>query len=861
MPAANPGQASFNAGELSPILAGRVDVAYYANGVSRMRNFLPLIQGPARRREGTRFVAETKSNGKVWLARFVFDFQNAYILEFGEFYIRFFNNRGQVLNLGNPYEIVSPYSLADLTDTDGTFRLSMVQSGDVIYMAHPNHPPKKLQRFGHTNWTIVDYAPIGGPFNDQNLNESITVHASAMTGTVTLTASQPIFGSDRVGSLFYIQPKDLSGIDPWEPRTKVTVGERRRSDGKTYLETNANVSPPRFTGAVTPTHERGIVRDGADQVIIDPENPTPTPVTAGILWLFEDIGYGVAKITAVAGDNLSATATVQIPQIGGVANLPFSVVGAGKTTWRWAYGSWSVGEGFPSAVTFFRERLTFAKDQRLFFSAPGSFDDMAAQRVVGESNADNAIVALVASDRNDTIKWISPQDSLIAATTGGELVCGEMSQQQVFGPGNVKITSQTAYGASGVDPVRVSTASLFFERSRRRLREINYNYESDNYIAPDLTVRAEHITSPGIVDMTFAQSPDSIVFAARQDGALVGFTYEKPQDVLAWHLHPIGGVSDAAALQGAVVEAVESIPSPDGTRDDLWMVVRRRINGLTKRYVEFLTEPVAIPEQAVGETGDAYVATRRYYQAKQFFVDSGLSLDAPITITGATQVNPVVIAATGHGLVTGDKVRIDLVTGMWQLNGKVYTVTNLTANTFSLDGINGTAFGAYQSGGQVRKLVTTVSNLGHLEGQTVQVLVDGATHPNRVVTGGAITLQQPAAIVHVGLGYRSVLRTMRLEAGAAKGVAQGKTKRITRMGIRLHESLGGKLGPDESKLDPILYRTSNNIMGFAPPLFTGDELILWPDGYNTDAFVTVVQDQPLPMTVCAIWPEMETYER
>jgi hypothetical protein len=157
--------------------------------------------------------------------------------------------------------------------------------------------------------------------------------------------------------------------------------------------------------------------------------------------------------------------------------------------------------------------------------------------------------------------------------------------------------------------------------------------------------------------------------------------------------------------------------------------------------------------------------------------------------------------------------------------------------------------------------VTTVSGLTHLNGQTVSVLVDGATHPNRVVTAGSISLQVAGSKIHAGLAAPAVLQTMRIEAGAGDGTAQGKTKRITKAVIRFLATLGAKAGADESTLDEIQFRKPSDPMNQAVPLFTGDQMVEWPNGYDFDGYLMIKQDQPLPMTVVSIMPQVHTFDR
>jgi len=300
------------------------------------------------------------------------------------------------------------------------------------------------------------------------------------------------------------------------------------------------------------------------------------------------------------------------------------------------------------------------------------------------------------------------------------------------------------------------------QRASRKVREYVYQFETDAFTAPDLSILSEHITEGGIIEIAYQQEPDSIVWMARADGKLVGMTYERAQDVIGWHQHTIGGTN-------AKIESVAVIPSQDGSQDDLWAVIQRTINGSSVRYIEFLT----------------------------------------------------------NGLVEGS--------------------SNTEQATFldSMLSYNGSP-------------ATTLFGLSHLEGQTVSVLADGAAHPDRTVSSGSITLNASYNTVHVGLPYTSTLETMRIEAGAKDGTAQGKKKRIARITYRLYQTLGLKHGPSSSRLDIIPFRSSADDMDEAPALFTGDKEIEFPRNWDKDGHIVLVQDQPLPMTVLAIMPELNT---
>lgn len=213
MPKASPILSSFNAGELSPMLDGRVDLDKYAHGCRILENFIPAVQGPIYRRGGTRFVREVKNSAdeNTWLTKFEFNVEQSYVLEIGDQYIRFYTDHGILLDGAIPYEVVTPYLSADLTNADGGFALSMnAQTGDVIYIAHPKYPLAKLSRNGALTWTYEVVDTTNGPFKDENSDKTIGVYTNGVSGSITITATSAIFFADQViGDRADFQPDHL----------------------------------------------------------------------------------------------------------------------------------------------------------------------------------------------------------------------------------------------------------------------------------------------------------------------------------------------------------------------------------------------------------------------------------------------------------------------------------------------------------------------------------------------------------------------------------------------------------------------------------------------------------------------------
>lgn len=758
---ANPAFTSFNSGELSPLMDGRIDFAKYATGCKSLMNFVPTVQGPVRRRQGTRFVAEVKNSAdRTWLARFEFSLTQAFILEFGNNYIRFYTDHGQVLSGMTPYEIVSPYSVANLTNPDGTFALSMAQSADVIYIAHPSFPPYKLSRFGNTNWVIAPMNASGGPFADLNKDDSVTVYASAVTGAITITASSAIFTAADVGSLFYIEAKDSNGIVQWEVNRQYALGDRVVSDGKYYVATSSPLSgdTKQYSGTVRPTHILGRAFDGSRT-----SGPVQqeTSETIGVEWEYTHSGYGWVQIT---GFTSSTVVSANV-----LSRLPDNVVGSPNPTAKWAYGDWSSRNGYPSHVTFFRERLTFAGGQKLWFSVTGDFENFQPRQsnVVAD---DDSINVTISSDQVNDVTWISPGESLLIGTGAGEFACSENSTSDPFATRNIKISQQSRFGGRSVPPQVISTQTVFVQRAGRKVRDIAYSFDQDSYASNDLTVLSDHVTLGGVIQMSYQQEPDTVVWCSTNLGALIGLTYNREQDVIGWHNHRLGGSSQVFSEEFpyGFVESIQVVPTPDGDGEELWMIVRRTINGQQRRYVEYVTQ------------------NWQSFQPLQeaVFVDSSL-----------------------------------LYTGV---------------------------------------PTTTISGLSHLEGQTVRVLTNGAAHPDCVVTGGSITLQFPSNYTQVGLKYDSRMTTMRIEAGASQGTAQAQKKKLSKVHIRFFATVGGFYGIEGQQLDEIPYRDSSMPMDFSVAPFSGDKEVQWPIGWEEDGYITIIQEQALPMTLIAIFPEMKT---
>ena len=660
---------SFVSGEFSPKMDGRTDFDKYSSGAKTLENFLVHPQGAATRRVGTQFIAEVKSSAaKTRLIPFEFSTTQTYILEFGNTYIRFFKDKGQILDSGSAYEISSPYLTAEL------FEIKFAQSADVMYITHPNHEVMKLSRTGHTSWTLAQVDFTDGPYLATNSTTTTLTPASASVATgVNITASAVTGINGGAG----FQTTDVGRIISFNSgKAKITA------------RTNTTVVVATITTAFT---------------------------------------------------NTNATAAFNL-------------------------GAFSNTTGHPSCVSFFEQRLVFAgtKDepQTIFFSAAGDYENMTTG-----TNAGDAMVYTIAANQVNAIRYMKAVRTLVVGTTGGEYTVSADGTDASITPTNITIKRQSSYGSANVDAIPAGNAILFLQKARRKIRELQYNFDSDGYQAPDLTILNDSATNSGINEMVYQQEPGSIIWCVRDDGVLAALTYQRSENVIAWSRHIFGGVFGSG---DAVCESAATI-SGDLTEDEVWVIIKRTVNGATKRYVECFSD------FDFDETDPTDFK----------FLDSHLSYSGSST--------------------------------------------------------------------------TTLSGLSHLEGQAVSILADGSVHANKTVSSGAITLDRAVTKACVGLSYDSILQTMRIEGGAAEGTSQGKTKRISKVVLRLFETVGVKVGPSLTNLETIPFRTTSSLLSNpVDTLLSGDKEIEFNDDYNSDGFIFIKQDQPLPCSILAIYPTLVT---
>jgi hypothetical protein len=477
-------------------------------------------------------------------------------------------------------EVTTTYTAAECVE------LSTTQSADTLFIAHPAHPLAKLVRNSATSWTLSDVDVLRGPWRTLNNDETVTIKTNDVTGSVTLVSSSSLFTSTHVGALWKLYtPTRSNGEVEFGTDEAVSATEYWSYNGNVYYIVASSGTAPSSDKLTPPIHLQGTV------TLYKGGNSAGDYATAK----FTHKGFGVVEVTAYTSGT-EVTATVYSGY--GYNELPLQLADSSLTgglatnaryveaTKFWQEGAWSAYRGYPNEVTFFEQRLMASQGQTIFGSVSGNFADFEEG-----ANDDQALNYTLASDQADVIRWLMPGKQLLIGTTSGEYVMSASSLSEAVTPKNIKISRETTYGSSDCKPARVGNAVLFMQRrgdpdnAGRKMREMAYSFDIDGYVSNDLTIFAPHITGAGVTELAYQADPDNIIWGVRTDGKMCAITYERPQEVTAWHRHIMGGYVDANNGV-AEVEQIASIPGANG--DELWMKVKRYINGQTVRYIEVL---------------------------------------------------------------------------------------------------------------------------------------------------------------------------------------------------------------------------------------------------------------------------------
>lgn len=417
------------------------------------------------------------------------------------------------------------------------------------------------------------------------------------------------------------------------------------------------------------------------------------------------------------------------------------------------YDSVFTGAGeYPGAVSYFEQRRCFAgttnSPQSIWMTKSGTETDMSYGLPIRD---DDRIKFRVAAREANTIRHIVPLSQLLLLTSSAEWRVASVNSDAIT-PSSISVKPQSYVGASNVQPVIVNNTLLYGAARGGHVRELAYNWQANGFITGDLSLRAPHLFDTyDITDMAYAKAPQPLVWFVSSSGKLLGLTYVPEQQIGAWHQHDTDGTFESCAVVA------------EGGEDRLYVIVRRTINGSSKRYVERM-------------------ASRQFVdQADAFFVDCGATYDgAPADV---------------------------------------------------------------------------ISGLSFLEGKTVSILADGAVHPQRVVTGGSITLDVEASTVQIGLPIQADLQTLPLAMQIDASFGQGRYKNVNKAWLRVYRSSGIFVGPNADELVEAKQRTTEPYG--SPPALKSEEIqVMLTPTWADSGQVYVRQADPLPLTIVSLTLEV-----
>ncbi len=896
---------SFNGGELNPKVDCRSDLQKYYSGCRTLENFIPLVEGPAIRCPGTYFGVETKDSSKESRTiPFSFSTTQAYVFEFGDQYIRVYKDNGQVViddsmsdfdpssaffvgeycKVGTSVDISfagskhlyisAPYGLADsdtvkiAATTNGADTLSVTAAGDTITIAVANATGSK-NAANLVQAAIRALGTVNGVSVAAWCATENAAYAAARPITATLAAtlmaggeefyqcSTEIFAS-AANTNFY-PPGESSYWDlvtegdpveiatPWLEADLFKVKSCQDADIIYFTHPSYVFKKLTRTSHIQWELSDHVCKTGADMGITGISQAStavvtctdvPTTLVAGDIVYIENV-VGMTEVNhRYFTVGTVATGAGGTFELSGEDSTGHAAYVSGGDAYETIYGTTNNN---PACATFFEQRMasggTNNHPQRINLSVSADETDY-TQDATDDSAA---IQYTIKSTKVDRVYWLIGFDFLVAGTPSGIWKIGASSSDDPVTATNISAKKQVTIGSKDIVPEVVSDALLWVSRSGLSLYQYTYSLEKDKFVPINMTRIAQHITKgstkalSGIVDMDFFKDPLPILYAVRADGVLLGMTFEQNEQVFAW----FRVVTDGAFESVAVI-------SNDDEEDQIWTIVNRTIDGSTKRYVEYFK-----PIEFYSDIEDC------------FFVHSGLTWDggATATITAISKANPCVVTlAAGHEIVTGRKIRF-AGTGTW-LDGRTLTAHSVATNDVTVynesdtSAINSIGFADYSgSGGTMQAVKKAFTGLGHLEGETITALSDGAVMPSEVVSSGSVTLDYYGNKVHIGLLFTSTLEPMKISAGSQLGSPRGKKQKITKATICFFETCGGKIGPDSDNLKTIPFGT-----GVTPTLSTDDYDMEFDGTWDSEATITIVQDQPMPMTVLAIVPDYQVNE-
>lgn len=774
--------------------------------------------------------------------------------------------------------IATPYEVSKVE------LLHYAQSNDVMTLVHPAYPPMELRRFGATDWDIreIQFTGVQQKPSFRTSDPIVSTRGQALNiQTIVVSGGGNPQTEFRVGPIpptgpditigVYVAVGDtltLGALDPGAALvSSLVLGESylvvntetagygfmvlQKLDGTNVIATSIWISTAHgqtvfYHAAPSSNNEQtykctAIGPTGVESIESDAvtsSNNLDVPGSNNVLYINALSSINAKKFRIYKEENglfgLIGETDNDDPSINGWGELKFTDDGIppDMSVAPPINDDSLSGTDYPRAVGYFEQRRCFAGTQgnprQLWMTKNGTESDLSYSLPIRD---DDRISVQIAAREAATIRHVVPVSDMLLFTQQGEWRVTSQNSDAIT-PETVAVRQQSEIGANDVQPIVVNSSVVYAANRGGHVRNMLYSQEVQGYATGDLSLRSSHLfDGMTIKDAAYSKAPYPILWFVSSSGKLLSLTYVPEQEIAGWAVQDVGGT----------VESICAIP--EGNNDTLYMVVKRSVNGVTKRYVERM-----VP-QVVESLVDS------------IFVDASSSYDGletrgrTITLTGgnAWRVGDTVqVTASAHlfkGLSdVGDVIELHDSAGS-KYRVLITAYQSSTAVTGKLEHAMPMAMrrAAISTWGMGRREITAGA---HLEGVTVQVVSDGVIQATQAVAGGVITLVVPGVQVHVGRAYTSDLRTLPLGVPNTPGYGQGRAKNISKAYVRVLDTAGVTIGPDADHQVPV--------EGLQSALLTTGEMRAVPDGSWTDGGeILIRQLLPQPATVLGVTLQVE----
>lgn len=817
-----------NYGYISPKMRGRIDLDFYKQSLDYLINYIVTPQGEVNYRYGSIFIASTRNNNRARLIPFIYNTEQAYVIEVTDLYMRFYKDHGLITDTQKAITAITNAAAAQVTIAGHGYII-----GDPIYFDGVSGM-HQINGLEGTVASVVDANNVTVNIN----TTAFSTYTSGGTAAKIIQIASP-YTEAQLFQFDYTQTNNTMYIaHPSYAPYKLT----RSSHTSWTLGTYAITSNPFGT------------TKAATKTITGISKANPAVVTSAAHGYSNgDIVYieGVVGMTEINEKSFTvqnvAANTFELKDYDSTLNTTYTSGGTAAKFTAFSY---------PSRVTLYDQRLVFAASDtyptKIWFSESNTKEGKLDSFILGTS-ATSALQFSISSDQANRILWMVGAETYMAiGTPGSEYRASGGGQDIAITPTTVSIKPTSFNGCADIRPLRLDSYVLFSQRNKKTVRSYEYDALRDGYTAPDRTLLADHIGKSGFKQFTYTAGTPNVIWAIRNDGRMTGLTFDPAQQVVAWHQHK---------TKGSYLSCV-SIPETEGD-DELWTCTERIVNGQTRRYVEYTPNTPDIPVKEDYFTGEDnkeideqnWLDDMWNVQKTINHCDCSLIYDGrdaatvDLTVTGGTDyVSGELVTVTASGAfftsqMATDKRRIQTPKG-GQIEIQGFTSSTVVTGMVIYD-LEDTTLTA----GEWYYMARSIIGLSHLEGEPVRILADGGTHTELTVASGSITLDEDAGYVIIGLKYFGIGKTQSIEGGSDQGTAQTYPRIVDTVGVSLRSTLGTKFGTNLYDMENPDYRQIEEVAGRPPRLFDGSISIATPDNWEEDKNVYWLHDAATPSNI------------